>query len=236
MIYRYAIPFPVAPGKTDAEAGSLAAYLKANMDQYRESRKRLGMILERVYLQATPMGSVVISYAEAEQPFGAWVQAIVTSDLEIDKRFVAMVADIHGVDIRQPPAGPPPETIGEWVDPGVTTRRKGLAFVAPVLPGKDDVGRAFSHEAFVTRRAEASESRKALGQNVEVVTLNVTPMGSFIGAYLEGTDPVAGNRRFAASTAPYDVWFKDQLKGIFPPQIDFTQPLPPIKELFDYVA
>jgi hypothetical protein len=236
MIHRYAIPFPVAPGKTDTDAGSIAAYLKANMDQYRESRKRLGTIMERAYLQATPMGSIVISYAEVEQPFADWVQALVTSDLEIDRRFIAMVAEIHGVDVRQPPAGPPPETVGEWVDPEVTTRRKGLGFVAPLLPGKEDAGRAFAREAFVTRRADISESRKALGQNVEVVTLSVTPMGSFICAYLEGTDPVDGNRRFAASTRPYDVWFKDQLKTLFPPEIDFNQPLPPIEPLFDYVA
>jgi hypothetical protein len=60
MTHRYVIPFPVAPGKSDEDAGSIAAYFKANMDQYRESRKRLGTSMERAYLQATPMGSVVI--------------------------------------------------------------------------------------------------------------------------------------------------------------------------------
>ena len=236
MTYRYAIPFPVAPGKSDADAASISAYFKANMDQYRESRKRLGTTMERVYLQPTPMGSMVIAYVETEHGFGEWVGALLASDLDIDRRFIAMVADIHGVDLRQPPASPPPETVGEWVDPGVTTRRKGLAFVAPLLPGTDDAGRAFAHEAFVTRQADLSESRKAIEQNVEVVTLNVTPMGSFICGYLEGVDPVEGNRRFAASTRPYDIWFKDQLATLFPPQIDFSQPLPPIQQLFDSVA
>ena len=236
MTYRYALPFPLAPGKTDADAAGISAYFKANMDQYRESRKRLGTTMERVYLQPGPMGSLVIAYVETDHTFGDWIQAIVTSDLDIDRQFIAMVAEIHGVDLRQPPAGPPPETTGEWVDPQVTERRRGLAFVAPVLPGKDDAGRAFVHEAFVTRGAEFAESRRALGQNVEVVTLNVTPMGSFICGYLEGIDPVDGNRRFAASTRPFDVWFKDQLTTIFPPQIDFSQPLPPIQQLFDSVG
>ena len=68
------------------------------------------------------------------------------------------------------------------------------------------------------------------------MTFNATPMGDFVCAYLEGNDPVEGNRRFAASTRPYDVWFKDQLKALFPPDIDFSQPLPPIKQIFDYVA
>ena len=236
MIHRYAIPFPLALGKTDADAGAISTYFKANMDQYRESRERLGSSVERIYLQATPMGSLVIAYAEAERDFAGWIQALLSSDLEIDRRFVEMVADIHGVDLRQPPVGPPPETIGEWVDPQVTTRRKGLAFVAPVLPGKDDAGRTFAREAFMTRKPEFTESRRALGQNVEVVTLSSTPTASFICGYLEGNDPVEGNRGFAASTRPYDVWFKEQLKGLFPPDIDFNQPLPPIETLFDYVA
>jgi hypothetical protein len=228
MTYRFAIPFPLAPGKTDTDAASISAYFAANMDQYRESRQRLGTTMERAYLQPTHMGSFVIGYVETGHNFADWIQALVTSDLEIDRKFIAMVADLHGVDIRQPPAGPPPETVGEWVDPDVSARRKGLAFVVPVLPGRDDAGRAFAHEAFVTRRAEFAESRRVWGQNAEVATLSVTPMGSFICGYLEGTDPVDGNRQFAASTRPFDAWFKDQLKGLFPPQIDFNQPLPPV--------
>ena len=72
MIHRYAIPFPISPGKTDADAGSIAAYCKANMDQYRESRKRLGTTMERAYLQATPMGSMVIAYVETDRSFVDW--------------------------------------------------------------------------------------------------------------------------------------------------------------------
>lgn len=236
MIHRYALPFPIAAGKTDADARSISEYFHAHMDQYRESRRRLGTSVERVYLQPTPMGSLVIAYVEAERGFAEWTQGLVSSDLEIDRKFIEMVAEIHGVDVRQPPAGPPPETIGEWVDPQVTVRKKGLGFVAPVLPGQDDAGRAFAREAFVTRQAELTESRRALAQNIEVVTLTVTPMGSLICAYLEGDDPVEGNRAFAASTRPYDVWFKDRLKQLFPPDIDFNQPLPPIAQIFDYTA
>jgi hypothetical protein len=236
MTYRYAIPFPIAPGKTDADAAGISEHFKANMDSYRESRMRLGTTMERVYLQPTPMGSFVIAYVETERTFVDWMGAAVTSDLEFDRRFIEMVADIHGVDLRQPPAGPPPETIGEWVDPEVTKRGTGLAFVVPVLPGQDDAGRTFARQAYVTRRTELAESRKALGQNAEVATLNVTPMGSFLCAYIEAGDPVDANRRFAASSRPYDVWFKDQLKALFPPQIDFNQPLPPVVQLFDYVA
>jgi hypothetical protein len=236
VTYRYAIPFPVAPGKTDADAAGIAEHFRANMDAYRDSRKRLGTTMERAYLQPTPMGSIVVAYVETEHSFGDWIKGILTSDLEIDRQFIEMVADIHGVDIRKPPAGPPPETIGQWIDPDVTTRRAGLAFIVPVLPGQDDAGRTFAREAYVTRRPELIDSRHALGQNAEVATLNVTPMGSFLCAYLEAADPVGANRRFAASNRPYDVWFKNELKSLFPPMIDFNQPLPPVVQLFDYVA
>jgi hypothetical protein len=50
---------------------------------------------------------------------------------------------------------------------------------------------------------------------------------------LEGRDPVEANRRLAASTEPFDLWFKGELAKIFPPEIDFSQPLPPVKEMFD---
>jgi len=233
-MYRVAAPFPTAPGKTETDIKSIPEYLRGNLPQYKESRKRLGITMERVYLQPTPMGSIIISYLEAERSFGEAVQGLVKSDLEVDRRFLEMVAEIHGVDFRQPPQGEPPETIGEWADPQVTGRRKGLAFIAPALPGKKEAGAAFCREAFVERQGEFAESRRALGGNVEVVTFNSTPMGDFVCVYVEGNDPVEANRRFAASTRPFDVWFKDRLKELFPPEIDFSRPVPPVEQIWDY--
>ncbi len=235
-MFRYAFPAPTAPGKTAADIKSIPAYIQANLTNYKESRKRLGITVERVYLQATPMGNVVIAYNESQRGFGEVARALGTSDLEVDRKFVALLAEVHGIDLRKPPVGAPPETIGEWVDPQVTTRRKGLAFIAPLLPGKIEAGKAFMREAFVSRQAELTDSRRALGQNVEVVTLSSNPMGDFICVYLEGHDPVKGNQSFAASTRPYDVWFKDRLRLLFPAEVDFSKPLPPIEQIFDYVA
>jgi hypothetical protein len=235
-MFRYALPFPTAPGKTEDDIKSIAAYFKANPSGYAESRKRLGITLERAYLQPSPMGNVVVSYVESDKPFAEVARGMATSDLEADRTFVSMVANIHGIDMRQPPAGPPPETIGEWVDPRVTARKAGLGFMAPLLPGKSDAGRAFLREAIVRRAAEFAESRRSWGQNAEIVTLNPTPMGDMICVYLEGNDPVQGNRDFAASSRPFDLWFKSQLKVLFPPQVDFDKPVPAITQIFDSVA
>jgi hypothetical protein len=182
------------------------------------------------------MGTVTVAYLESEKPFSEVAHGLATSDLEADRMFVDMVARIHGVDLRQPPAGPPSETVGEWVDLKVTTRKAGLAFMAPLLPGKIEAGKAFAKEAFVKRVAEFAESRRSWGQNIEIVTVSPTPMGDMLCAYLEGNDPVKGNLAFAASTRPFDLWFKGKLKELFPPQIDFDKPLPAASQIFDSVA
>jgi hypothetical protein len=64
-------------------------------------------------------------------------------------------------------------------------------------------------------------------QTREEVFLNSTPQGDVVVAHLEGDDPRQANRQFAASSRPYDRWFKDSLKELFPPLIDFDQPVPP---------
>jgi hypothetical protein len=147
-----------------------------------------------------------------------------------------MVFEVHGIDVTAPPQGAPPETLGAWTDPEVTTRGRGLAFCAPVMPGADEAGRAFAREAFETRRKEMTASRRELRQNVEVVTLQQTPMGQIACVYIEGEDPVEANRRFAESTSSFDTWFKDQLTTVFPPEIDFSKPVPPVREMFDSEA
>ena len=78
----------------------------------------------------------------------------------------------------------------------------------------------------MTRRAEFAASAGHFNQNAEIVTLLSTPMGDVIAAYIEGADPAAGNGKFAASNAPFDRWFKDELKKLFPAEIDFDQPVP----------
>jgi hypothetical protein len=228
---RTVLPFPVLPGKSRDDIVSIAEEFRRRPDEYRESRRRLGVTLERAYQQTTPMGSFVVAYVESERDFGAQTAALVQSDLDIDKFFVRAIKEIHGVDLTQPPQGPPPETIGEWIDTQVKERRRGMAFCAPVKPVAEDRGRSFIQDAF--SRPAMTESRRALGQNMEIVTLVHTPNGPVAAVYLEGNDPWDGNRRFAASSSDFDAWFKNELKSICPPFIDFWQPVPGVEEVFD---
>lgn len=227
---KHALVFPVLPGK-DARIPGEA--FKERSQEYRESRERLGIHLERAYEMQTPMGSFVIACIESDHGFGETLAAMASSTLEIDRFFLEQVKDIHGVDVTQPPRSDPPELLADWVDDATSARKRGLAFCAPVMPGAEDRGRAFAKEAWGTRVDELAESRRALGITRELVMLNHTPNGDVVAVYLEGDDPADGNRRFAESQSEFDVWFKEQCKTVFPPEIDFNVPLPPIVELFD---
>jgi len=229
---RAAVPFPVMPGKSEADIRRIAQKFLAEPEAYRESRTRAGVTVERAYWQHTPMGDFVVAYLEADNIARA-LGAAAQSDLQIDRFFVETVREVHGVDLTQPPPGAPPENIGEWFDPAVRARGRGMAFSAPIIPGTDGLGRAFMDEAFNKRGDEFAASRLALGQSGEVVTLNHTPMGDVVAVYLEASDPFEGNRRFAASTSPFDVWFKEECRKVFPPFVDFNVPVPGITEIFD---
>jgi hypothetical protein len=71
-MFRIAAPYPVAPGKTEADIRSIAAYFEAHPTQHRESRQRLGITVERVYLQATPMGNLSLATRSRSVPLARW--------------------------------------------------------------------------------------------------------------------------------------------------------------------
>jgi hypothetical protein len=233
-MYRSALVFPVLPGKTEAEIKSIADRFTADPQGYLKSRRLAGITLERAYWQHTTMGDFVIGYVESDRSAadvaGTWAQQAT----EMDRFFVATVKEVHGIDLTNVPEGPPPQTVGEWVDTAVSQRGRGMAFCAPLAAGQEDRGRAWAKETFGSQ--EMTASRRALGQNLEVVTLMETPQGPVCGIYLEGVDPFEANRTMAASTEPFDVAFKEELGVLFPPFVDFSQPVPGVTEIFDSQA
>jgi hypothetical protein len=229
---KFALVIPVLPGKDPLE---IPNRLRARMDEYEESSKHAGLTLDRAFLQPTPMGDFVILYYEGDKDFPAFAEAQATSGLAIDADLAGWALELHGVDLSAPPPGPPPELVAEWVDPEVTERKPAIAFCAPLAPGKTQAARAFAKEAFETRRADHAAARRALGITHESVFLNSTPDGDVVCVYLEGDDPAAGNAKFAASQSPHDAWFKAECLKIFMQGIDFNEPLPPIKTIWDWV-
>jgi hypothetical protein len=225
---RMALVFPVLPGK---DARDIATEMKSRPREYEQSRKRLGITMERAYLQHTPMGDFVTSYVEAEGDLGETFGKLGTSDLDIDRYFARAVREIHGVDLTQPMPGPMPETVAAWTDPSAKGRGRGMALCVPLAPGATERARAFVADAY--HREEFTASRRRLNVSEELITLHSTPQGDIVGIYIEGDDPAKGNAGFAASQEPFDLWFKEELRKIFPPTIDWSKPVEGVEELFD---
>lgn len=100
------------------------------------------------------------------------------------------------------------------------------AFARPLAAGKSDELRRFMSEATGPRRAEHDELMRRYHLTKRYGWIQETPMGDMYVTYLEATDDfLEDNRRYAASTHPFDVWFKQQLGSIL--GMDFNQPFPP---------
>lgn len=227
----YGLVFPILPGK-EGVAREIARQLQERRSEYEESRARGGVSVERAYIQKNPDGSsVVLAYLETDRSFTDSMRALLESESPLDRYFVEKNAEATGIDFRSMQGGEP-EAVGQWAAPGNPPRARGLAFTAPLQAGKTDAARAFAQEAYVGRKEEFTASRVAKKMTREEVFLNHTPAGDMVVVYLEGEDPVEANRQFAQSNTPFDRWFKDRCKEIFPPYVDFDQPVPANEEIF----
>ena len=106
---------------------------------------------------------------------------------------------------------------------------ESFAFVFPVLPGKAEQARAFGKEVMGPRASEMDASRRPLGVTREAVWVAQTPMGDMGIVLIEGENVAEANRRFAASTEPFDVWFKETVLDFS--GVDFNQPIPAMPEV-----
>ena len=65
---------------------------------------------EHTFLQQTPHGDMVIVTMEAENPEQAFATFTQSTD-PFSEWFLSHVQAIHGIDLRQPMPGPPPELV-----------------------------------------------------------------------------------------------------------------------------
>jgi hypothetical protein len=109
---------------------------------------------------------------------------------------------------------------------------ESFAFVFPVLPGKAEGARLFGKEVMGPRASEMDASRRPLGVTREAVWVHQTPMGDMGIVLIEAENVAEANRGFAASTEPFDVWFKEAVLDFS--GVDFSQPIPAMSEpLYD---
>ncbi len=89
-----AFALPILPGQEDlvrslGEAVSGSGELR---EEYEESRKRLGIREEKVWVQRTPIGASILVYWETDDPQRT-LREIADSQDEVDKRFKELIED-----------------------------------------------------------------------------------------------------------------------------------------------
>lgn len=98
----YAFVNPVLPGKKDTWKKYIKEMTGPRDKERRESRKKAGLTVERVWLQPTPMGDYAVVYWEADditKVFGL----LMKSDVPFDKWFrEKILVEIHGMDLSKP--------------------------------------------------------------------------------------------------------------------------------------
>lgn len=221
-----AFPSPVLAGKEESP-GKFGRQLSANPG-LADFVARSGIGLLRVFQMSTPAGEVVTTYLEAESlatVFG--MQQHDTS--EVARLLRQQVLEAHGMDITTAPA----PAADQWLDhyEPSAPRQPGLGFSAPVVAGKTGLLRGLWSETTGPRQADWHEFNRRLGASVHRGFILGTPMGDFASVYFEAPDPVAANAAFAADASDFGRYFKATAEEAF--GIDFSQPLPPIRQLFE---
>jgi hypothetical protein len=90
-----------------------------------------------------------------------------------------------------------------------------LAFVASILPGKQEAWRRFYQALEGSRRHQYEDLYKRLCITKELVWLTQTPQGDTAIVYLEADSAERMIPDLAASKLPFDCWFKEQLLELY---------------------
>lgn len=104
---------PLLPGKTETDRAAMISCWRGDRRQaYEESRRRLGITREAVYIQPTPNGDVAVVYLEADDVAAA-MKGVATSDDPFDRWFRDHVREVHGLNLEE--GFPPPEQVMDYL-------------------------------------------------------------------------------------------------------------------------
>ena len=229
----YAFAVPIVSGKTDDVKNLGKIALGERRSEHDASRKRLGMTAERAWIQTTPMGDFAIVYHEADNPEKV-MPGMGSSDDPYDVWFRDNVKDIHNFDLANPPDLPPPEEMWNVTNPNLEgTSGKRVGFLAPISKGKTGDLRKLIKE-MEGREEETVASWDRRGVISEQAWLNQTPEGDMLVIVQQFKDPEAGNKAFAESKDPFDLWLKEKIQEIHGFSVEDMAKAPLPESFFDW--
>ena len=98
----YAFANPIKPGKIDDLKKYIKEMTTTRKKDMEESRKRVGLTKEQVWLQHTPMGDFAVVYWEAPD-IGKVFHGFLTSQNPFDTWFrEKILMEVHGMDPKGP--------------------------------------------------------------------------------------------------------------------------------------
>ncbi|HEY7280628.1 MAG TPA: hypothetical protein VID47_03445 [Actinomycetota bacterium] len=104
-----AIALPCLPGGADKLRQLAEECAGARRADFEDFHRRVGLDAERWFLQQIPQGELCLIVLDGD-PVGA-LGKLAASEHEFDRWFADRVQEVHGVDLRQPLPGPPPEMV-----------------------------------------------------------------------------------------------------------------------------
>jgi hypothetical protein len=104
-----AVAFPITPGKTAEWQAFMAELNGPRRQEFADARRRAG-VHERTFLQATPMGDLVIVTLEGDDPARSFGQMMAAKDA-FTTWFLERVKAVHGVDLTVPMTEAPSKLI-----------------------------------------------------------------------------------------------------------------------------
>ena len=99
-----------------------------------------------------------------------------------------------------------------------------IAFMAPILPGKEQLDKQWVREATGPRRQELAEWRRRQGITREAVWHQQTPQGTVAIVLLEAADPLQALQSMGNADEPIARWFRQVILDVH--GLDLTQPMP----------
>lgn len=105
----------------------------------------------------------------------------------------------------------------------------------PVLAGKTDEARKFARET-MNRREEFNASQKRGAITKEEWSLQETPEGGLVLVRFECDDIERAFATLAASTDPFDVWFRARVQEVSGTDLSAPSDEPPPEIVLDWTA
>jgi hypothetical protein len=106
-----------------------------------------------------------------------------------------------------------------------------VAFTLPVVSGKEELDRNTLKEMGGSRRDEYEAAMREAGITRHAIWHQETPNGTMAVVCVETDDPGAALAQFGSSDAPFNSWFRDQMKEVH--GVDISEPAPQIQQVHD---